>query len=598
MAFNLYRWVCVGEEEDHLRSRYPLYFLGSLTFSIGICSACLAADHYGDAALWCWVVNDTWKYLALYLWIVLAAIIMTAILICVRRDIVSRSRWQRNYDATVACNGIGRKLFLYIASFLILWTPGLLDRTVGVLHQPVFICSFLHAAFVPLQGFVNAIIYGGLHTWIGRQFKKQPKFRETHRGSSSMISLDIRDNVVGSSEGVAKVFISSFDMNGGPVPLNLESWIPKGYDMYAIAVQQCNCLDELITRIKSYLECVNSPMTYTTFSAHVGSNSCTIAQLIFAKTTDVELGNFHVNSMRSGTSRGAVGMPVRYFDTSLAFVSLRLGRGTSIQQRNQHCNRVMRHLRVSGDESGIDFPLLYQHSIVLGNLSYGMMNQSKELIDGAIQAEKNKVEADQALEDFFHVVRPSDCSTNTTSDYEYTVAHENKASDGVPFTILVSPNCSLSNVPRSSLNQMLSGTEDAESEQERQKELHELIRNANEADCEARLKWQNVLSLDELRAAMEHRLIFANFNEPSIHFPPAEPAISYADRILLHSLPDVSEKLRVKDYWIAQDIKTSKQKPICSSVDLDIDRLYAFKLQEDEYADEIQGHCAMRVSSD
>lgn len=54
MAFNLYRWVCRGEDQQMLQKRIKWYILGTLVFALTICflalgctislSGCLSAE--------------------------------------------------------------------------------------------------------------------------------------------------------------------------------------------------------------------------------------------------------------------------------------------------------------------------------------------------------------------------------------------------------------------------------------------------------------------------------------------------------------------------------------------------------------------------
>ena len=93
MCYNLYRWICRGQDQTQLRKHMPLYLILTLCLSIVICSAALVAGVYGHATLWCWVTDDLWRYLALYGWIVVAALLMIIMLVMVQRDIKSRTRW-------------------------------------------------------------------------------------------------------------------------------------------------------------------------------------------------------------------------------------------------------------------------------------------------------------------------------------------------------------------------------------------------------------------------------------------------------------------------------------------------------------------------
>jgi len=118
---------------------------------------------YEPAGSWCWVTK-TPEYARFilfycYVWIFSVAICINYVRvwwfvrsppIVIIANPEKNKNWQRLF----------RQLFLFPAAFVILWTPATINRIVQAAHHPTFATSFLEALFVPLQGFVNAIIYG------------------------------------------------------------------------------------------------------------------------------------------------------------------------------------------------------------------------------------------------------------------------------------------------------------------------------------------------------------------------------------------------------------------------------------------------------
>src|SRR5690606_5885178 len=74
---------------------------------------------------------------------------------------------------------------------------------------------------------------------------------------------------------------------------DLTAWIPLGYDLYAIGVQECLCLEELRTAIHRYL---GGTSRYAVFSNEIGSANTTlgfhgfIALTVFVRTPYIETG--------------------------------------------------------------------------------------------------------------------------------------------------------------------------------------------------------------------------------------------------------------------------------------------------------------------
>ena len=69
-------------------------------------------------------------------------------------------------------NAIIRRLKLYLVVFLITRIPSITNRVAEMVSQEsTFVLILLHAIFSPLQGFLNALIYG-MNKKITRQWKE------------------------------------------------------------------------------------------------------------------------------------------------------------------------------------------------------------------------------------------------------------------------------------------------------------------------------------------------------------------------------------------------------------------------------------------
>ncbi|CAH0521844.1 unnamed protein product [Peronospora belbahrii] len=116
---------------------------------------------------------------------------------------------------------------IYISSFILCWLLAVADRTYpSFTGKTSFTLTFLYAAIVPLQGFINAIIYGKLHLWVVRH--------ERHMGT-------------------ATIFVTTFDMDWTSCPTNLEDWIPAGKDLYVFSLQHCVEVQAIEQVIRGYL---------------------------------------------------------------------------------------------------------------------------------------------------------------------------------------------------------------------------------------------------------------------------------------------------------------------------------------------------------
>lgn len=203
-----------------------------------MCFAWYAVNKYGDAGLWCWIVIPDksrheeelwWKLGILYFWVLSGAATISWLLVLVKRDIKKRLESHENEDARDAYDGVVHNLTIYIVAFIVCWLPAVVDRGYSaIMSRDVFTLSMLHASIVPLQGFVNAVIYGKFHIWIVRHANLQ----SNHYGkSSSRLSPKNSDEFARHTArlreqerqhfGTATIFITTFDMNWSPFPVNL-----------------------------------------------------------------------------------------------------------------------------------------------------------------------------------------------------------------------------------------------------------------------------------------------------------------------------------------------------------------------------------------
>ncbi|KAF1325805.1 Inositol polyphosphate 5-phosphatase, partial [Globisporangium splendens] len=398
MAFNLFRWICMGEDQQMLQQKIKWYILGMLAFTFTIDFLALGFHKFGDAGLWCWVVIPGaehhreelyWKLLTLYFWVITGAIAMSTLLVLVKRDMKTRLQSHENEDAREAYDGVVHNLTIYIVAFIVCWLPAVLDRGYfAIKSKEIFTLSMMHACVVPLQGFVNAVIYGKFHIWIVRH----ANFKSVHSKSSSRTSNKHSEDSVHRREmlrdqerqhfGTATIFITTFDMNWNPFPTNLQS-------------------------IQKHLLRMNYPTAYRSITSLAGSalrgqvQDATVCQIVFVNNADDASGNFqfHPNDGRVWSQRKTfkevVGIPIRYFDASIAFVSCNLSPGDhfqhtsrSVLEKHAIATSLIHSFGMDADRAAVDFPNLYHHTFLSGNLNYDVEMPRQGLLNTMEQAYK------------------------------------------------------------------------------------------------------------------------------------------------------------------------------------------------------------------
>ncbi|EWM28392.1 type i inositol polyphosphate, partial [Nannochloropsis gaditana] len=199
----------------------------------------------------------------------------------------------------------------------------------------------------------------------------------------------------------ATIFTSTLNLGGvkdiAHLGGSLEEWLPPGYDVYCIGVQECIILDDLRQALHEHL---GGPSEYTMFQADVGAATMlygTIALTAFARASDVQRGAFSaidaltsrvkngVNLVVTKTAnKGMVGLAFRYHDSTLAFVTAHFasdsGGKTRLKRRNGDAYVLLRALNLTDTEEGFDFHLEHHHTFVMGDLNYRMKTDAASMI--------------------------------------------------------------------------------------------------------------------------------------------------------------------------------------------------------------------------
>ncbi|TYZ68449.1 hypothetical protein PybrP1_004308 [[Pythium] brassicae (nom. inval.)] len=218
------------------------------------------------------------------------------------------------------------------------------------------------------------------------------------------------------------LFVSTFNMGEQNVRASeLASWIPLGYQVYVIGVQECMDLADLQAKIHHHLV-VGSQCKFVHYSREIGKRATAlgyhgyIALTVFVRESAVLDGRFQMPLRQSANksaqevyrgksllvfgraaNKGAVGMALRFEHTSFAFVTCHLASDSSaaarlskrnrsrdgagatplappskLERRNQDAMQILQQLYLDDEDFGFGFPLLHHHSFILGDFNYRM----------------------------------------------------------------------------------------------------------------------------------------------------------------------------------------------------------------------------------
>lgn len=121
-----------------------------------------------------------------------------------------------------------------------------------------------------------------------------------------------------------------------------------------------------------------------------------MCQILFVNHADDASGNFQFRAedgrmwAQTKTFKEVVGIPVRYFDASIAFVSSNLSasRETDVLAKHNITSSMVHSFGMDADHAVVDFPYLYHHTFVSGNLNYDIEMPRDALINSVKQAYK------------------------------------------------------------------------------------------------------------------------------------------------------------------------------------------------------------------
>ncbi|OQR98692.1 hypothetical protein ACHHYP_08283 [Achlya hypogyna] len=590
LAFNLYRWCVKRDTDEKLQARHKWFLLVSTVPASAMSIWHWTSGAYGSADFYCWLSSHTTQgrlaKMQHFFPLLLACAAFNALMIA----IVWYNTWKwakkQTSDAASSSYSILQKQFiLYLICSVILLIPSILFRGMQAHNEKVkvFWLVVLAQLTINLQGFINAVLYGGIfhdcpiailaRVCCGRHVDCDGKEAPSDAHELSLSQYELHR---------ATIFTSTFNCGEGGVPKNLDDWIPLGHDIYVIGLQECLYLDEYRSAILDHLEHQGFPRkqrSFTAFSREIGSRNTAlgfhgfIAITVFVASEDVQSGAFemHLDSAAKincgksllvgrASNKGAVGFMFRYFNSAIAVVNCHLvsdSKTSKLERRNVDTAHVLHGMVLSATHAGFDLALMAHHTIVMGDLNYRLTYQKAtarrvlELLASTLLHVKNVALAESL---------------------QSQIERHHSMSSASPYSLVLTPT------PRPAL---LLPTEDRDS----------TVTLGSSASREN--PWMALLPHDELRVCMRQSKIFHDFDEAPITFAPtyrrqrgtavdleldttaaqletvfsvavgaSERVPSYTDRILYHSLPDLKDRLVPVSYTSCERVGVSDHKPV------------------------------------
>jgi hypothetical protein len=154
IAFNVYQVMVreKGRSVEQYERRYHWFVWGT---SLTLMLIAGGTGAFGDAGLWCWIMNTYPKTQFLCYYLILILVFFCNITVLVLVGLALRN------DASSNTNTVTIRLLSYLFVFFIVRIWSVIDRlTELITGNPSLALAILHSIFSPLQGFCNALVYG------------------------------------------------------------------------------------------------------------------------------------------------------------------------------------------------------------------------------------------------------------------------------------------------------------------------------------------------------------------------------------------------------------------------------------------------------
>lgn len=432
MSYQMHQWIVKKKNSKKIekgvnRSMFAIFLVsGILAFIL------LGLDLYNFSYLWCWIDQNhatfrIWCFdtILLATWIIVLWTLRNVSISLMAKD-TKTSLDARIGEMLNATKVIQRKLVIYAALFIIIWSVVLSNRLIEFFGGSiVFAVAFMQAFLLPLQGFFNSLTYGGYLDHIrmpwetmtmlggnlvssivrraslmsaqGGGAAAHDTFREVVVEADSAQVTESRSikHIRGYESKTYSIFTTTFNLGEAStqsIQADLKEWILEGHDIYAIGMQECIDLVGVRSMILDHLGGISK---YAMFTTEIGSGNTRlgyhgfIALTVYVKQTEIQQGFIYASkpsseTMATGTdllittaqNKGAVGLPFQIHDTNIGFVTCHLpsdSKGKSkLSKRNASAHSILKEVTLAQEDLGFDLHIQHDHLLVFGDLNYRM----------------------------------------------------------------------------------------------------------------------------------------------------------------------------------------------------------------------------------
>eukprot|EP00816_Leptocylindrus_hargravesii_P000927 CAMPEP_0196826332 /NCGR_PEP_ID=MMETSP1362-20130617/93572_1 /TAXON_ID=163516 /ORGANISM="Leptocylindrus danicus, Strain CCMP1856" /LENGTH=298 /DNA_ID=CAMNT_0042206899 /DNA_START=338 /DNA_END=1234 /DNA_ORIENTATION=+ len=181
LALNYLLLVKFGVKDDEMKRKYePFMLIVPFIVALSLAVTGLAYDMYGTIGFWCWLKSDETKrwrsyvFLLIPVWCVIVfvtvAMIMVYLKVRKQEDRMARYSLPGSQVSRSISKEVATQAIWYLAPFYLAWIPTTFfaaGKVTGILNKYLstrdsgekFIWFLWIVTFVPLQGFLNFLVY-------------------------------------------------------------------------------------------------------------------------------------------------------------------------------------------------------------------------------------------------------------------------------------------------------------------------------------------------------------------------------------------------------------------------------------------------------
>lgn len=421
LSYTMYEWVVLRKHLKRMEKIVRRSIIAIFCASGLLAFLLLGLGAYGEVYLWCWISEEHADYRIFGFDLILLAswAIGLGVLHLVSQSVGERIQSSKLHESINIMLGssnfsVEKKLSLYIGSFILIWFFALLNRSVETGLGHTFLpTAVLQAIFLPLQGLINALLFGNVVNI--RKLLMVEDFRKVFLGVQATHHSQLTESIVEhrpvSVRGIPaatiqqqqiiytpkqySIFITTLNMGEATLESfygDVKDWIVAGHDIYAIGLQECIDLAGLRELVLNHL---GGPSKYAMYTTSIGSGNTSlgyhgyIALTLYVKQTEIIAGNIYATkpaaeAAATGTdliittaqNKGAVGIALHIHDTSIGFVTCHLpsdSKGKSkLSKRNASAHAILKQVILASEDLGFDLHQQHDHVFVFGDLNYRM----------------------------------------------------------------------------------------------------------------------------------------------------------------------------------------------------------------------------------